>query len=46
MGGGSWTRSSFTSYAGARGMSVSLDGTISGRYSNQDIFKAKTIDAS
>lgn len=45
MGGGSWTRSSFTSYAGARGMSVSLDGAISGSYSNQDMFKARTIDS-
>lgn len=44
MGCGSWTTSSFTSYSTTKGMSVSLDGSLRGSYSNQDMFKAKTID--
>lgn len=45
MGCGTWTSSSFTSYSITKGMSVSLDGSLSGTYSNQDMFKAKTIDS-
>lgn len=45
MGCGSWTRDSYVSYSTTRGMSVSTDGMISGSYSNQDMFKAKTIDS-
>ena len=45
MGCGSWTRSSYTSYSATKGMNVSADGVISGSYSNQDMFKAKTIDS-
>lgn len=45
MGCGTWTSKSFTSYSTAKGMSVSLDGSLSGAYSNQDMFKAKTIDS-
>ena len=44
MGCGSWTRDSYTSYSKSVGRSVSKDGTISGSYSNQDMFKAKNID--
>lgn len=44
MGCGSWTRDSYVSYSTTKGMSVSTDGIISGSYSNQDMFKAKTID--
>ena len=45
MGCGSWTRDSYVSYSTTKGMSVSTDGMISGSYSNQDMFKAKTIDS-
>lgn len=45
MGCGSWTRDSYLSYSTTKGMSVSTDGMISGLYSNQDMFKAKTIDS-
>ena len=51
MGGGSWTRDAFTSYAStsysASGLgSVTLDslGAITNDVSNQDIFKSKTVD--
>jgi len=44
MGCGSWTRDSYTSYSKSVGRSVSKDGTISGSYSNQDMFKATNID--
>ena len=45
MGSGSWTSRSFASYSTTKGMSVSMDGSLSGSYSNQDMFKAKTIDS-
>jgi len=45
MGWGSWTRDSYVNYSTTKGMSVSTDGMISGSYSNQDMFKAKTIDS-
>ena len=44
MGYGTWTSSSFTSYSTSVGRSVSMDGSLSGTYSNQDMFKSKTID--
>lgn len=44
MGCGSWTRDSYKSYSKSVGRSVSKDGTISGSYSNQDMFKATNID--
>lgn len=43
MGCGSWTRDSYVSYSTTKGMSVSMDGMISGSYSNQDMFKAKIL---
>ena len=45
MGSGSWTSRSFASYSTTKGMSLSTDGSLSGSYSNQDMFKAKTIDS-
>ena len=45
MGCGSWTRDSYVSYLATKGMSVSTDGLIHGSYSNQDMFKANTIDS-
>lgn len=45
MGFGSWTTDSFRSYSCAKGMSVSTDGLLSGDYSNQEMFKAVTIDS-
>ena len=45
MGCGTWTSSSFTSYSTSMGRSVSLDGSLRDTYSNQDMFKAKTIDS-
>lgn len=44
MGCGSWTSKSFTSYANSRGMGVSTTGAILGNYSNQEIFKSRSID--
>ena len=44
MGCGSWTSKSFTSYANSRGMDVSTSGAILGNYSNQEIFKSRSID--
>ena len=45
MGYGTWTSNSFANYSTTRGRSVSTDGSISGTYSNQDMFKSKTIDS-
>lgn len=45
MGCGSWTRDSYVSYSTTMGRSVSTSGAISGSYSNQDMFKARTIDS-
>lgn len=45
MGGGTWTTSAFTDYStSVRGMAVSLDGSIKGSYSTQDIFKSNKLD--
>lgn len=44
MGCGSWTRKSYVDYATVKGMSVSSKGEISGSYSNQEMFKARTLD--
>ena len=44
MGYGSWTSDSFRSYSKSVGRSVSSDGMVNGSYSNQDMFKSKTID--
>ena len=45
MGGGTWTTSAFNSYStSVRGMAVSLDGSIKGDYSTQDIFKSNRLD--
>lgn len=44
MGCGSWTSKSFTSYANSRGMDVSTSGAILGNYSNQEIFKSRSIN--
>ena len=44
MGGGSWTRDSFTTYSRAsRGMDVSVDGVSIGSSSVQDNFKSKML---
>lgn len=45
MGYGTWTSSCFASYSTSRGRGVSMDGSLDGTYSNQDMFKAKTIDS-
>lgn len=45
MGSGSWTTDSFRSYSYTKGMSVSTDGLLRGDYSNQEMFKAVTIDS-
>lgn len=46
MGGGSWTRSAFTSYTTSKGCSVSMDGVVTGMSSNvQDNFKSKMLVA-
>lgn len=43
MGGGSWTRDSFRSYSSTKKMSVGSDGSISGDYHAQDMFKQRMI---
>lgn len=44
MGCGSWTSDSFKSYSKSVGRSVSKSGVIDSVYSNQEMFKARTID--
>lgn len=43
MGSGSWTRDSFRSYSSTKKMSVGSDGSISGNYHAQDMFKQRMI---
>ena len=43
MGGGAWTRDSFTNYSIAKGMSVSTTGSIEGNYRAQEMFKQRRI---
>ena len=45
MGCGSWTTDSFRSYSKSVGRTVSDTGAIDTAYSNQEMFKAKTIDS-
>lgn len=44
MGCGSWKSDDFVSYSATKGLDVSDDGKIRGLYSNQDMFKAVTLD--
>lgn len=45
MGYGTWTKASYSSYATERGLEVdSLTGIVTTAFSNQDYFKAKTVD--
>ena len=41
MGYGDWTRDSFTEYSSKKKMSVRNDGSISGDYHAQDMFKQR-----
>lgn len=43
MGSGSWTRDSFRNYSSTKKMSVGSDGSISGDYHAQDMFKQRRI---
>lgn len=43
MGSGSWTMDSFRSYSSTKKMSVASDGSISGNYHAQDMFKQRMI---
>ena len=45
MGGGSWDRASYTTYSASVGRSVSLDGSVSGTYSAQDMFSQRGISS-
>lgn len=46
MGGGSWTRSAFTSYTTTKGYNVSTDGVVTGMSSNvQDNFRSRMLVA-
>lgn len=45
MGCGSWDTKSFVSYSTARGYDTDSRGVVTGSYSNQEMFKAKNIDA-
>lgn len=44
MGSGSWTTQSFISYSVDRGRSVGLDGSLSGHYTAQDLYRSVRID--
>lgn len=44
MGCGSWTSKSFTDYSLSKGMNISTRGSILGTYSNQEMFKSRSID--
>mgnify|MGYP004499139099 FL=1 len=44
MGCGSWTSKCFTDYSLSKGMDVSTSGSILGTYSNQEMFKSRSID--
>lgn len=44
MGSGAWNRNSFANYNRGRGRSLNADGTISGNYSAQEMFKSRAID--
>ena len=44
MGSGCWSTDDFAKYSSVRGRSVDSSGTVSGHYSNQDMFKARDID--
>ena len=43
MGSGTWEKTSFKSYSASKNMDVSLDGTILGNYSAQEMFKQRNI---
>ena len=45
MGSGTWTRDAFTTYSTTiKGMSIDSTGSISGSYSNQEMFKSRGLD--
>lgn len=44
MGCGSWTSRSFTDYSLSKGMDISTSGSILGTYSNQEMFKSRSIN--
>ena len=48
MGGGSWTKASYKTYADTRGVSLSFDGSLNvdKSYSAQEMFKQREIAAS
>lgn len=43
MGGGTWTAQNFVSYSTNRGRSVSMDGSLNGNYSAQDMFVSREL---
>lgn len=46
MGGGNWTRDSFSDYTTkTKRMSMMADGSLDSRYSHQDIFKSRRLDS-
>lgn len=44
MGSGTWTRDAFTTYSTTKGYSTDSTGSISGSYSNQEMFKSRDLD--
>lgn len=44
MGHGNWDRASFEKYNKSRGRAVDTSGRVKGNYSNQDMFKARSVD--
>lgn len=45
MGGGTWTKTAFTAYSTSIGRNVALDGSISGDYSAQEIYRQHSLNA-
>lgn len=45
MGGGSWTKDSFSTYSKSVGRSVDLDGVVTSNLSNQEMFVARKLDS-
>lgn len=44
MGGGSWSKKRFSAYSSSMGRPTAADGTISGDYSAQEMFRSRSID--
>lgn len=45
MGGGTWTRDDFKSYSVSKGRTVAANGTLSGDYTTQEMFRSRRLAA-